>query len=96
MQRTFTVTLTEDEAATVWRMAEVSGYPAAQIVRQLFRTPLFAVLREIATDPRFQFTDERTGWTGWRADLQDEYFRQWTRFFLGQEPLIDWQQPQQP
>lgn len=88
MQRTFTVTLTEDEAATVWRMAEVSGYPAAQIVRQLFRTPLFAVLREIATDPRFRFTDDATGYTGWRADLQDEYFRSWTRTFLDLPPTM--------
>lgn len=82
MQRTFTVTLTEDEAATVWRMSEVSGIPAAQIVRHLHRTSLFAVLRSIHTDPLFQFTDDNTGWTGWRADLQDQYFRSWTRTLL--------------
>jgi hypothetical protein len=42
MQRSFTVTLTEAEAATVWRMSEVSGMPAAQIVRHLHRTTLFS------------------------------------------------------
>ncbi|MBE7200104.1 MAG: hypothetical protein INR70_20180 [Parafilimonas terrae] len=82
MQRSFTVTLTESEAATVWRMSEVSGVPAAQIVRHLHRTTLFSVLEAIQTDPLFRFTDDHTGWTAWREDLQDRHFRSWTRTLL--------------
>lgn len=82
MQRNFTVELTEDDAHTVWCMAAASGIPAAQIVRHLHRTTLFSVLNAIRNDPLFQFTDDTTGWTGWRADLQDAYFRSWTKMLL--------------
>ena len=38
MTRTFTIELDEDEVATVWRLAELTGVPAAQIVRRMHRT----------------------------------------------------------
>ena len=61
MQRTFTVELTEREAATVCRMAAASGVPAAQIVRYLHRTKIFNVLASLANDDTWTFTDDRTG-----------------------------------
>ena len=82
MQRTFTVELTEREAATVCRMAAASGVPAAQIVRHLHRTKIFDVLASLANDDTWTFTDDRTGQVVASEDMQAEHFRSWTRTLM--------------
>ena len=50
MTRTFTIELDEDEVATVWRLAELTGVPATQIVRRMHRThPGFIHAKDLAT-----------------------------------------------
>ena len=83
MQRTFTVELTEREAATVWRMAAASGVPAAQIVRHLHRSTIFDVLASLAHDDTWTFTDDRTGQIVASEEMQDAHFRSWTRLLMG-------------
>ena len=60
MRRTFTVELSEDEAATLWRISEWSGVPVGQIVRHLHSTNLLrlAVCLNLS---EWETTDEETG-----------------------------------
>jgi len=82
MRRTFTVELTEREAATIWRMAAASGVPAAQIVRHLHRSTIFDVVASLAHDDTWTFPDDRTGQIVASEDMQAEHFRNWTRLLM--------------
>ena len=75
MRRTFTVELTEEEAVTLWRMAELSGFPAAQIVRHLHRTTLFQVAVSLATE-EWIFHDDETGKDELNPVKQQQRFRE--------------------
>ena len=88
MRRTFQIELTEDEAATVWRIAEMSGVPAAQIVRRLYRTNLFRLVVALNTG-EWEFTDDETGRSGPDPARQQRKFRSYISPLLddtGEEP----------
>lgn len=88
MRRTFQIELTEDEAATVWRIAELSGVPAGQIVRRLYRTNLFRLAVALHTR-EWEFTDDETGQSGPDPARQQRKFRSYIRPLLedtGEEP----------
>lgn len=82
MIRSFTVALTEAEAATVWRMAELSGIPAGQIVQNLHRLHLFRLLVSLANNEWTFIAGPGQDPIG--PDAQDRKFEDVTADLLGQ------------
>lgn len=83
MKRTFTVTLDENEAATVRRMAELTGRPAGQIVRELVRSnPAFPMTVSLAT-AEFDYLDGETGLWSTNRKKQDRQLHSYAASLLG-------------